>query len=134
VKSKSEFVVNKQLAAKVKEFEAQAFAKLTTPDRDSSPMLAEDMYDAAYRVKKDLESLYWQAEGLKRKMDEVMNRCRRAEFSENFDGKFYLGVNSLGEVQGRGTELDIQCALVSRAIEDLNTALHRHEKKAEVTK
>lgn len=110
---KPEPKINKQLAAKAKEFQLDA---------------DDTLYEAIHRVEGDVERLYWQAESLKRKMEEIMNRCQRAEFSKNFDGKFYLGVNSLGEVQGRGAELDIQCALVSRAIEDLNRAMYRAEK------
>ena len=110
---KPEPTINKQLAAMAKE--------LRRDDDDT-------LYEAVHRVEGDVTRLYWQAESLKRKMEEVMSRCQRAEFSKNFDGKFYLGVNSLGEVQGRGTELDIQCALVSRAIEDLNRAMYRAEK------
>lgn len=107
--------VNKQLADKVRE--------LRRDDDDT-------LYEAVHRVESDVEKLYWQAESIKRKAEEVMQRCENASFSEKFDGKFYLGVNSLGELQGRGTEIDIQCALVSRAIEDLNKAMYRAEKAA----
>jgi len=96
-----------------------------------------ELFNAAYRVKSTAEKLQVMANRVKRAGEETAARITNHQQTWRDDltfGPFYSGVNSLGELQGMGSEFDIACAKYADAIEHLNgviSARWRDERTAE---
>ena len=74
-------------------------------------------YELAGKIRRainDIESLKIAARSIKSTMDTVISRCEKYDNPE-----FTLGINSLGELQSRGSDFDIRCAMAYRSVEDM---------------
>jgi len=69
----------------------------------------EELYELAYRCEADREKIVDRALSLRRTLDQVIERCEGPQMIR------YYGLNNLGEVQGRGTDIDITIALYHRS-------------------
>lgn len=83
-------------------------------------VIAKD--EAERAVKRELERLSREAEHLAQRMTEVARKAKSATLLSLPDhrGKFYSPINSLGEVQGRGADVDMSCARLEEKIDRLN--------------